>query len=486
MAGIGVGAFYGVHADNMKNMARGITERVLYVVRGGRLVQAPKPKEGVFRRLSSVRSRLLGVLTPTPVVARESYHELYVGRKRNIYRQACESLLLKAVNSRDAIVSTFLKAEKINFAAKVDPAPRVIQPRSPRYNLEVGRYLKLFEKRLYCAFERVFGYRVICKGLNATEVAAVMRSNWESFKQPVAIGLDASRFDQHVSSDALRWEHSVYNAVFNSAELRRLLKMQILNRGVARTEDYRLDYTVDGCRMSGDINTSLGNCLIMSSIVIAYCEAKGINFRLSNNGDDCVLFVNQDQLTHLAGIDDWFLEFGFTLTREDPVYVFEKVVFCQCQPVYTSTGWRMVRDPFTAMSKDSVSLLGWDNPDAIKQWANAIGTCGLSLTRGVPVWQQWYERLVRAGRDASTGARELVEASGMGYMARGITGGRITAESRYSFYLAFGLTPDAQVALESEYSEPWSFDTPSPMMFPQATAIDKSQNSLALWPRQKA
>jgi hypothetical protein len=149
----------------------------------------------------------------------------------------------------------------------------------------------LFEKRLFSGFETVFGYSVILKGMNAHATAEQLRSNWDSFTQPVAVGLDASRFDQHVSHAALCWEHSVYNGVFRSSELRRLLRWQLVNHGVARTEGQRIDYTTNGCRMSGDINTSLGNCLIMSSIVLAYCETRGITARLSNNGDDCVLIL---------------------------------------------------------------------------------------------------------------------------------------------------------------------------------------------------
>lgn len=481
MAGIGVGARYGVHADNLTNVARGIVERVLYVVRGEGLARAPQPKEGVFGRLSSIRRRLLQVTTPTPVVAREDYPSLYLGRKRGLYQRALESLSLKAVHSRDATCSTFLKAEKVDFLSKDDPAPRVIQPRSPRYNLEVGRYLKLFEKRLFCSFESVFGYKVICKGLNASETATVMRANWDSYRRPVAIGLDASRFDQHVSSEALRWEHSVYNAVFDSPELRRLLKWQLHNKGVARTGKYRVDYETEGCRMSGDINTSLGNCLIMSSIVLCYCETYGIDARLSNNGDDCVVILDESQIERMAGIDAWFLEFGFTLTRDPAVRVFEEIQFCQCQPVLTSTGWRMVRNPFTAMSKDAVSLMSWDTDLAIRQWANAIGTCGLSLTSGVPVWEQWYRRLVVYGGGANGGSVEHIQETGMHYMSKGVKGGVVTQEARYSFYLAFGITPDLQLALEAEYREPLSVGPLTPMMLPQAHAYDTQNNSLAKW-----
>lgn len=481
LAGFGTGVRYGVHTNTLKNLARGVVERVFYVSRGEGLARAPQPLPGVFTRLAGVRQRLLRATRSTPIVPREEYSGLYVGRKRGIYERAYESLMVRAVCVRDAWVNTFVKAEKVNFQKKGDPAPRVIQPRSPRYNLEVGRYLKLFEKELCAGFCRVWGYPVVLKGLNAHEVGGWLAAHWGEFRRPVGVGLDASRFDQHVSLDALRFEHSVYNSVFRSPELARLLRHQLRNHGIARVEGKRVDYDVDGRRMSGDINTGMGNCLLMASMVIAYCEHVGIKFRLANNGDDCVVFCEADDLPRLDGIDRWMLDFGFTLTREEPVFVLEQVEFCQARPVCCSTGWRMVRDPRTAMSKDCVSLLGWDSATAFATWAAAIGGCGLSLTCGVPVWEAWYRRLVRIGGVAATGAAEVVWDSGLGYMARGVPAGSVDAVARVSFYRAFGILPDLQEALEAEYSLPVSIANPCPMTYPHVSALDQSENPLATW-----
>lgn len=481
LAGFGAGVGYCVHANTVKNLARGIVERVFFVQRGGGLEAPPSPKKNVFLKLTRLRNRIVRHAPPTPVVARDEYPLLYVGRKRMIYERAAASLVLKAITCRDAIVSTFVKAEKVNFTAKFDPAPRVIQPRTPRYNLEVGRYLKLFEASLCGAFKRLFGYAVIVKGMNASEVGNTLHQHWKSFREPCAVGLDASRFDQHVSVEALRWEHSVYNSVFRSPELARLLSWQIHNKGIARCEGQRVDYSVDGCRMSGDINTGLGNCLIMSSITIAYCEDNGIEFRLANNGDDCVLFIEKSELHRLSGLDRWFLDFGFTLTREEPVYVLEQVEFCQQRPVLTGNGYRMTRDPRTAMSKDCVSLLGWQTRQELREWAGAIGACGLSLTTGVPVWEPWYQRLADFGGSETASAGAQVRDSGLGFMAKGVSGCKVTPESRVSFWKAFGVLPDFQEALEADYSGPFDILGPVPMTLSQTSLLDKQNNPLARW-----
>lgn len=455
----GSGAVYGVHNSSCRNLMRGVAERVLYVQSGGEL-QPPRKPDGVgFKRLASVRSRLLEHLSPTTVVPREDYSSLYNGRKRAVYQRAYESLLSRAISRKDAYVSTFVKAEKINFSAKGDPAPRVIQPRSPRYNLEVGRYLKLFESELVHGFERMNGYNVVLKGLNADQVASQLRSNWDAFIDPVAIGLDASRFDQHVSREALEFEHSVYNDVFRSRELRDLLRWQLFNKGFGRIGDTCVKYSVEGCRMSGDINTGMGNCLIMSLCVLGYFEHVGLTARLSNNGDDCVVFLSRRDLHKMDKIDAWFSSLGFKLTQEPVVDVFERIEFCQSQPVLVGGQWRMVRNPWTAMSKDCVSLLSWDTEKAFNAWRNAIGTCGLELTRGVPVWEEFY-RSIHCGVE-SGGAQELVYDSGLGYMARGVRSAVVDEASRYSFWLAFGIDPDLQRSMESSFpGVQWLAETP--------------------------
>lgn len=481
MAGLGTGTNYGVHANNAINMARSITERILYVQGSDGLTKPPQPLEGVYRqRLANLRGRLVKRMPPTPVVELADYPALYSGRKRAIYQRAVDSLMTRDVSIVDSYVSTFLKAEKINFSAKVDPCPRPVQPRTPRYNAKVGCYLKPYEKRVFAGFEREFGYPVVLKGMNAGQVGTVMRSHWEAFDRPVAVGLDASRFDQHVSVQALEFEHSFYNAAFQSKDLRKLLRWQLRNRAFARVNGMLFTYTTEGNRMSGDINTSLGNCIIMSCIVIAYCESKRIKWRLANNGDDCVVFVEAADLGKLDGIDAWMFEFGFKLTREAPVYVFERVEFCQAQPVFTSTGWRMVRNPFTAMSKDCVSLVSWDTTTAFKQWATAIAGCGLSLTRGVPVWEAWYKQLQQVGEGVtSVGVAERVNECGMYYMSKGVVGGEVSDEARVSFWRAFGILPDTQVALEEWYNLPLDVRPVTPMMVSQVSPLDHDHNPLA-------
>lgn len=476
LTGFGSGVQFGVHNSSLFNLIRGVAERVLFVRSDlGVLQPCRKPKANVFQRLDSLKVNLLKVLRSTTVVTRGEYPGLYSGRKQKIYQSAYESLLLKSINRKDAYCNTFVKAEKINFSSKGDPAPRVIQPRSPRYNLEIGRYLKLFEKELAYGFYRLFDYNVILKGLNADRVAEAIHGNWLSFNDPVAIGLDASRFDQHVSVEALKFEHSVYNSVFRSKELARLLEWQLHNRGFGRIGESLVRYDVDGCRMSGDINTGMGNCLIMSCLVINYFQEHGLNARLSNNGDDCVVFCERADLHKLDAISDYFTDFGFNLKREPCVDVLEQIEFCQTQPVLVGDAYRMVRNPWIAMSKDCVSILPMNDESNFNTWRDAIGTCGFELTRGVPVWQSFYAA-IRTDQ-FRVGGIERVYDSGMGYMARGVKQVEtISDDSRYSFWLAFGIDPDLQITMELEW--PAICYDPNPPMKNLADITSLSTNPL--------
>jgi len=388
------------------------------------------------------------------------------------YERACANLASRGFQRTDARVKGFLKAEKVNFTAKGDPAPRFIQPRADEYLVVSGQYLKKFEKKLFRAFERAFGYKVVLKGLNAIQQAGVLRSHWRRYDNPVCIGLDASRFDQHVSPDALRFEHSIYNETFKDPQLARILEMQLKNDVTAIAADGLIRYKTDGGRMSGEINTGMGNCVIMSLVILGYIYANNIDARLGNNGDDCVIICDASDLHKFEGLDEWCLRGGFCVVRETPVYEFEQIEFCQCHPVLASDGkYRMVRNPWTAPSKDAVSLLSWANQEEFDAWAAAIGGCGLALTKGVPFWESFYRNLL-GGRSGKAWADDRVRDSGMGYMVgdMNIEDMPMTEEARYSFYLAFGMLPDEQVALECSHV-PVTYQEPRPMTFAEVELL---------------
>jgi hypothetical protein len=438
------GGEWGVHNHNRTNVVRGLVERVYSVERKGELVRPPQPLKHKFKELSSFRAGLLRHLDLCRRWTNQEFLDSYHGAKKLLYERAFDSLTLRPLLRQDGYLQTFVKAEKLNFSSKPDPAPRVIQPRSTRYNCVVGPYLKPLEKRIYHAIDKVFGGPTVMKGLDAYKQGAVLHSKWRRFHDPVAIGLDASRFDQHVSTDALKWEHSVYNACYRSKTLSKLLTWQLENVGYARTPDGFVKYKVNGCRMSGDMNTAMGNVLIMCALVWQFLSDVHVDGELVNNGDDCVIIVERGDVSKIRGtVEKWFLGYGFTMKVEEDVDVFEKIVFCQMQPVFDGSDWRMVRNPRITFDKDGINLKPGNQ--RFEDWLHTVGECGLALTSGLPVVQAYYQYLM------SMGTLSHMETSGMKYLRGNLESKarHITTQARVSFWRAFDIHPYQQECIES-------------------------------------
>ncbi len=445
--------------NTIDTLEKAVKERVFFVKENGAFVEPPRPAPGHFAAaMSGVRDELRRHLPHAAPLTPSEFAGTFRGRKREVYEQAVSSLLRESVSKRDAEVKVFVKYEKTDFSRKV-PVPRVISPRDPRYNVEVGKFLRPIEERIFeslgCLFE---GERTVFKGMNAADSGRAMHGLWSSFRNPVAIGLDASRFDQHVSLEALQWEHSLYPECFAQCyrkELRKLLKWQETNVCRGYTEDGSLKYVKEGGRMSGDMNTSLGNCILMCSMIKAYSSARGVRTLLANNGDDCVVFMEAGDLGRFSeGLDEWFRAMGFNMAVEQPCYQFEEIEFCQTHPVYVGPNhndYLMVRHPKWAIAKDTMSTHGFQSDKQYLAWLDAVGTGGLSMTGGVPVFQDFYSSYVAAG---SPGKMHLhAQSWGVRRMQLGMERGYAepSAATRASFYWAFGVTPDEQVVLEEFY-----------------------------------
>lgn len=407
VSGLGPNVNFGVHNNNLANLRRGLVERVFNVERNGTLEPVAVPEDGVYHHiLGKITSRLLRYIPFSSRCPLEDFPKLYSGRKRTIYQNAVDSLYEKPLTRKDGYLSTFLKAEKINFSKKPDPAPRVIQPRLPRYNVVVGRYLKPLEHKIYRALAKMHGSTVVAKGLTIDETGRLIASKWHKFNQPVAIGIDASRFDQHVSEQALEWEHAIYNKIFESDELAQALKWQIHNIGYARCKDGCIKYSKIGSRMSGDMNTALGNCLLMCCLIISYLDSKNIEYDFINNGDDAVLFLEAKHRHCLNDLPVWFERMGFDMVVEPPAYELEQLEFCQMRPIHLGNeDYTMVRNYPTSIAKDLTCL----EPTAFKAWMHSVGQGGQSVTSGVPIYNAFYKTLERLGEE---GKKKYV-----GYMA---------------------------------------------------------------------
>lgn len=440
-----------VNANDVETLATSIMERVLYYRKGDTLLAPLTPTVdvmGTLRRFTHLLVSCYGTL-PTPRTP-EEFVESYTGRRRTIYGNALDEYY-EGVTEKHARITAFVKAEKVPRGK----SPRCIQPRNPVYNVGVGRYLKHIEHKIFRGIARVFRQRmVVAKGYNVAELGMELADMWDEVSDPVFIGFDASRFDFHVGVDVLCWEHSVYNALYNyDPELCRLLRMQLSVNGSGYTDDGKVKYSAEGRRMSGDMNTGLGNCLIVSAIVFTLL-GRGRWYKFVNNGDDCGVIVPRSHAKRVSEvIPRGFEQFGFRMVVEEPVCQLEKVVFCQMQPVEVGRGnWRMVRQPDAAREKDSMILMPFTCSLGIRKWMRVVGEGGLALCSGVPVFQEMYKAYIRMGLASNMASATFME-RGAVFLAKRMEAKEmpVTSVARASFWEAFDMSPEEQEVLENHY-----------------------------------
>lgn len=461
-----------VHNSTINNLSRGLVERVLFKRSKvtGKLCHPtlPKSPEIFYENTESAYLELAALLPTVAPLQHDEFVRLYNGRKRVEYERAAESLLTESLRKRDSRVKVFVKAEKhcVSKKSRENIIPRIIQPRDKRYNVELGRFIKPMEHRIYKAINRMFGDTTVMKGLNAEQTAKAIKWKWDETPNALGIGLDLEKMDLHVSVLALELEHRVYMRCCPKKykrKLRKLLSWQLQTHGLAYTSDGRLKYVKDGGRCSGDMNTGLGNVILMCLLVYAYnqkFENVGTNIhprvqtiKLANNGDDCMVILNKN-LAHgyMGEIRPWFVEMGFPLTVEDPVAEFEQIEFCQTNPVFDGDKYIMVRHP-ASIAKDCLSTVYNGTMQTLYDYYHVLSIAGIHLTGGIPIWQEFYAALARGsvlGRHTIMAQHE----TGMMLMAKGVNRvyKPVQEHARYSFWLAFGITPDEQIAMEKHYS----------------------------------
>lgn len=441
------------HRNTVGNLHWSLRDRVLGTTVDGAWAPTLKPDvrfatPGMLRWRDRVLRKLVAHIRP---ISHSEFCGKLSGAKKQRYLRAKANIEQKGNACVDGRVRGFLKPEKWILRR----APRVISPRSPEYLLSVGVYTEPLEKMLYRAVAAEVGSDCIMKGYNLIARAKVMRGHWDHFEKPVAVGLDASKFDQHVSREALQYEHGFYlRAHNNDATLRRLLKMQLRNKVSVMCEDGRVKWVSDGGRMSGDMNTALGNCLLSASLLSEWARERGVRIRMVVDGDDCVAFMNEGDLARfLEGLQAWYRHRGFIMKVEEPVRQFEKVEFCQCLPVLVGGTWRLVRNFRKAVTQDHV----WIERGGIThlEVCEATGEGGMALYGDCPVLGAYY-KMLRGSRKLSRRAKaELVDNHSW---LRHLTSDKVVAkepdvDTRVSFAWAFDILPSEQKLMERQFAE---------------------------------
>lgn len=424
-----------------------------------------------FRRL--VRRAELVPWTEEKVV------ESYSGRLAIRYEQARISLVEDGtLSSADKTLKSFVKAEKFNPLLKASK-PRLINARSPRFNLRLATWLKPLEHCFWRALKSrcrgVRKTRVVGKGLNGKRRAKLIADKMEAVGHGCTVfEVDGIAFEAHVTLDEIQFEHGVYLAAYSDdPELAATLKCQQKLKGVTSCG---IKYERPGCRASGDFNTGLGNTLVMLGSVFAAMDLlkdRGFSAKwdVLADGDNCLVFVER------RGADELYREFapavsavsGQELTVEKPVQLLEEVVFGQSHPVFNGREYVMVRDVFKTLSYAFSGYRHYrDYARHGVRVLKAIAECETALAIGVPVLQAYFSGALRKLQHVPdlTDPTQFLEARHIeAYRSLGGTDIHkvleqvrpISDDARISFSKAFGIDVGAQLELEESLVRGISF-----------------------------
>ncbi|APG76398.1 hypothetical protein 2 [Hubei tombus-like virus 16] len=337
----------------------------------------------------------------------------------------------------------FVKPDKIEAGEIQDKAPRAIQYRGPAYNLEMLRYIKPFEHKIYDELHlgNYSRTRAIVKGLNNYQRAELFFEKLQNFQQPAFLLIDHSKFDSTVRVEHLRSTHRKYMKAFNSKHLWQLCKVQISNKCYSKNG---IHYTSRGTRMSGDPDTGCGNSVINGDCLHEVLRVSGIaKYEIMLDGDDSIVIIEKGALS--AFKYDHFERLGFE-TKMSVVYDYHEVEFCRSKPMMHPRPC-FIRDPKRTISNTMMCLKHYAERD-YKSWLAAVGLCELACNDGVPV-------ISVLGRTLSGfSKRKLFDEDTlwkMGNLAGGKYDTPITTESRLEYAMTWGVDCEVQLLLEEEF-----------------------------------
>jgi len=307
----------------------------------------------------------------------------YDGGKRSRYDNARISLESEHLTERDGNIRMFLKADKYHFDEDVRiKAPRCIQFRRERYGLELGRFVHAIEEELYPTTLDCSETPVFAKCRNFEQRASDLLAKSKVFADPVYLLLDQTNWDSHVNSTLLEYEHQLYLSKCPNKYFAFLLNMQKHNKGGTRNGTR---FSTKATRMSGDMNTALGNCVVNYGLLYTWAKEAKLRCCFYIDGDDSVVVMEKTDMEKARLLDPatWFLNWGME-SKVEWAYQFEHCEFCQCRPVFDGLAYRMVRNPERFCIRS-----GWTvnpHPEAFfPKLVASIAKCEMATHPGIPV-----------------------------------------------------------------------------------------------------
>lgn len=293
----------------------------------------------------------------------------------------------------EALVKTFIKYEKYGMDhLAINKPPRAIQARGPLYTYRLAQYLVPIEHRMWNWKPKSnFGLRVFAKGRNAQQRANDL-AKMELWSDTVFICVDHSKFDSRVHAKHLKISHGFNSRFFRGSRrsyLKRLMRCQLANKCITSNGIF---YSVEGRRMSGDIDTAKGNCEI-NYTVLRYI-LRNIPSAIYLDGDDSVIAVPAAFADEVVRRVQTTKDTGMQSTVE-VVKDLHHVEFCQSKPIRSNGKLMMMRNPIKAVS--NMCFLMDEPPEGIATRLASVGTGEMHSSTGCPVIYPFAKALSALG-----------------------------------------------------------------------------------------
>lgn len=305
------------------------------------------------------------------------YIASFQGSKRAMYQRAYDSVVNKGYYKTS--VMHFIKPEKFAVVEQGDgtikyTAPRLIQARSPEFNLQFGRYIKPLGTWLAKSSRHRW---TLGKGTYDT-IGERIDALAKRYKY--ATGGDHKTYDAHNTPEMLRLKHKFYLSCYkHDPELKNILNCMHDNICFDRNGNFYRTY-MDA--KSGECDTNDGHNLTNYAILRSALSDIGVrDCEIFRCGDDFIIFHNErfnlDTLT--SHLRTYNMETKLEPTTEN----ISEVEFCKTKCVYGADG----RPTMMAPPRRVIETFGMNYRTDVPypKYINEIAICNAYIHSSNPI-----------------------------------------------------------------------------------------------------
>lgn len=430
---------YGMHEHTVEQELRTLKNRHLFAT--------PEPDTNsqpwqTFRRQLRELTRLTGRV-PRAKISEVLKHKPTAKLRR--FGAGMAEYCRRGVRKADSIINEMQKLEFYECSKIAGKEDRGIQYRSVVYNAALARHLHHVERAVYRSLLNPDGTPVIVKGYSPLERGLILDAMASRFRDPIFVLVDHSRFDAHVNLWLLIEEHKAYLRMRGyNKELKQLLHWQRQNIGFTRGG---IVYRMRAKRMSGDLNTALGNSMLNWAMLSAYLKDHGIDADIMLDGDDSVMVMERRAVPDVA---TYMRHFGMVSVVE-VVDDIRKAEFCQNRLIYTKDGPVFVRNPRKVLETVPMSPRSLDPETGLMVLAaSALGE--LYQAPGVPVLNVAMANLYKLGSKRVAFVTPDDERAYTVKIGGGVLSLGVDESARSDLEVAWDINIAEQLALEEHYA----------------------------------